>query len=222
MEWRRALYPVLLLAGASFSTSASAADWYVGGSVGRSQIEVSTSAIEQGFQEDDDFVATDTSLDDADVGWKLFIGYRLLPILSLEAGYLDLGRATFDTTIVDAPPPFDAITPFEIRARAEAAGPHLSGVLHLPLTPRLQVMARAGLFRWKADFTERLPDTGTTRVDRSEDDVDLQYGVGVQLALNEAFGARFEWERLADVGEGIGGRTGRDVDFFSLGLTLGF
>lgn len=222
MKWRGILSPVLLLSGTTLSTGASGADWHVGGSVGLSHIDVSSSAIEEGFRVDDDFVATATSLDDADVGWKLFVGYRLLPILALEAGYLDLGRATFDTTIVDAPPPFDDITPFDIRGRADGKGPTVSGVLHLPLTPRVQAMARAGLFRWKTNFTERLPDTQTTRVDRSEEDIDLQYGLGIQFALNDEFGARLEWERLEDVGAGIGGRSGRDVDFFSLGLTFGF
>ena len=212
----------LVLTSAMLAPSAQAADWYLGGSIGRSQIDVSTSEIQEGFLIDDDFVATDISLDDTDVGWKAYVGYRLLPVLSLEGVYVDLGEATFNSSIVDAPPPFDSITPFTIRARAAADGPQLAVLAHLPLTERLEVLGRVGLFRWEAEFRERIPDTGATRVDRSEDDIDLVYGLGVQYGLYGGFGARLEWERMEGVGEGIGGRGGRDVDFFSIGLTLGF
>ena len=218
---RRALF-TLFVTAAALAPAAHAADWYLGGSIGRSQIDVSSSEIERGFLVDDDFVATDTSLDDADFGWKAYVGYRLLPVLSLEGAYVDLGEATFNTTIAEAPPPFDSITPFVIRARAAADGPQLALLGHLPLTERLEVLGRLGLFRWSADFRERIPDTGATRVDRSENDIDLVYGVGLQYDLNGGFGARIEWERMEGVGEGIGGRSGRDVDFFSVGLTFGF
>ena len=219
---RRHAFSALLVTVAAVAPAAHAADWYVGGSIGGTYIDVSSSEIEQAFRVDDDFVATGTSLDDTDVGWKAYVGYRLFPVLSVEGAYVDLGEATFRTTIVEAPPPFDSITPFDIRARAAADGPQLTVLAHLPLTDRLEVLGRVGMFRWKADFRERIAETGATRVDLSEDDIDLVYGLGVQLALNDSFGTRIEWERMEGVGEGVGGRSGRDVDFFSVGLTLGF
>ncbi|CAN5258887.1 hypothetical protein BH24PSE2_BH24PSE2_08410 [soil metagenome] len=198
------------------------ADWYVGGNVGQSSIDVSSGEIEQAFLIDDDFVAAGTTLDETDTGWKAYAGYRFLPLLSIEAGYSDLGEATFSTTIVDAPPPLGDITPFRIEGTATADGPHVSALLHLPLPGPLTILARAGVIRWEAEFTEFIPDTGTVRVARTEAETDALYGLGLQLKLLGTLGFRLEWERLENVGEGIGGRDGRDIDFFSVGAFFEF
>lgn len=200
---------------------AACADWYVGASVGQSRIDASASEIEQAFLIDDDFVASGTTLDKTDTGWKAYVGYRFLPVLAIEAGYADLGEATFSTTIVDAPPPFDAMTPFGLEGTATADGPQASVLLDVPLFGPFSVFARAGAMRWTAEFSEFIPDTGTTRVARSEAEIDALYGAGFQLKFS-ALAARLEWERVENVGEGIGGREGRDVDFVSAGVVFSF
>ena len=201
--------------------ASSHAEWYVGANVGQSSIDTSAGEIEQAFLIDDAFVASGTTLDKTDTGWKGYVGYGFIPWLSLEAGYADLGKATFNTTIVDAPPPAGALTPFDIVGTATASGPQVSALLHLPLPGPLTAFARAGAFRWETEFTEIIPDTGTTRVARSEARTDPMYGAGVQLQF-AALGARLEWERLESVGEGIGGREGRDIDYFSAGIVFEF
>jgi OOP family OmpA-OmpF porin len=208
-----------LLATAPLSTSH--ADWYVGANVGQSSIDTSAGEIEQAFLIDDDFVASGTTLDKTDTGWKGYVGYRFLPLLSLEVGYADLGKATFNTTIADAPPPFGDFTPFDIDGTATADGPQASLLLQVPLRGPVSAFARAGAFRWEAEFTEFIPDTGTTRVARTEARTDPMYGIGVQLTF-AALGVRLEWERLESVGEGIGGREGRDIDYFSAGVIVEF
>jgi OOP family OmpA-OmpF porin len=197
------------------------ADWYLGANVGQSSIDTSAGEIEQAFLIDDDFIATGTTLDETDTGWKGYAGYRFIPWLSVEAAYADLGKATFNTTIVDAPPPFGDITPFGIVGTATADGPQLSALVHVPLPGPFTAFARAGAFRWEAEFTEFIPETGTTRVARTEARTDRMYGVGVQIQF-ATLGARLEWERLESVGEGIGGREGRDIDYFSAGLVFEF
>lgn len=201
--------------------STSHADWYLGANVGQSSIDASAGEIEEAFLIDDDFVASGTSLDDTDTGWKGYVGYGFIPWLSVEVGYADLGKATFNTTIVDAPLPLGDITPFVIDGTATASGPQASALLHLPLVGPLTAFARAGLFRWEAEFTEFIPDTGTTRVARTEAKTDPIYGIGLQLQF-AALGARLEWERLEGVGDGIGGREGRDIDYFSAGVIVEF
>lgn len=222
MEHSR-LIPAVLRCGVLVTAlcSTSYADWYVGANIGQSSIDASAGEIEQAFLIDDDFIATGTRLDDTDTGWKAYVGYRVIPLLSLEIAYADLGKATFDTTIIDAPPPYDAITPFDIDGTATASGPQASAVLHLPLVGPLTAFARAGAFRWEAEFTEFIPDTRTTRVARTEAEIDPVYGIGLQFQF-AALGARVEWERLEGVGEGIGGRDGRDIDYFSAGVILEF
>jgi opacity protein-like surface antigen len=204
------------------SASALAEGWYLGGSLGGSRIEVSADQIEDAFRVDDGFVATDTSLDKADFGWKGYAGYRLHDRLAIELGYVDLGEATFDTTIVDAPPGNVPSPPFSIKATATASGPELSAVANVPLPGPLLLLARVGAMRWEAEFTERVPEAGVKRVDIREEDVDLMYGAGIDLGFNAAISARVEWERFENVGRGIGGRGGRDVDFYSVGLVVSF
>src|SRR5918995_2150752 len=138
--------------------AASYADWYVGGSIGQSSIDATAGEIEEAFLIDDDFVAAGTTLDKTDTGWKAHVGYRFLPMFALEAGYADLGQATFNTTIVEAPPPNDAMTPFPIEGTATVDGAQLAAVLQVPLAGPFSSLARAGAFRWEAKFTELITD----------------------------------------------------------------
>lgn len=66
-------------------------------------IDAAPAEVEQGFLADDAFVATGTTLDRTDTGGKLFFGRRFNRFLAAEAGYVALGKASFDTTIVGAP-----------------------------------------------------------------------------------------------------------------------
>jgi OOP family OmpA-OmpF porin len=213
-----------LFAATAFPVAVSAVEphWYLGASAGQSRIDATSAEIDQAFLIDDGFVATGTTLDETDTGWKAYLGYRFNRFFALEGGYADLGEATFNTTIVSAPPPFGAFTPFPISATATADGVMLSGVLHLPLTERFSLLAKAGVFRWQAEFTERIPGTGITRVSRTEKETDAAYGVGAEFGLTDALRLRVEAERFKDVGKGIGGREGRDIDYFSAGIVFGF
>jgi OOP family OmpA-OmpF porin len=196
--------------------------WYLGASVGQSSIDATSSEIEQGFLVDDGFVASGTTLDDSDTGWKAYLGYRFNRFFALEGGYADLGEASFNTTIVAAPPPFGAFTPFPIHGTATAEGALLSAVLHLPLSERFSLFAKAGVFQWDAEFKETIPGTGITRVSRSEKETDPAYGLGAELGITEALRARLEFEQFKDVGKGIGGREGADIDYYSAGIVFGF
>src|SRR5436190_8723791 len=150
MTWRSppmrplaALLACSLVVATTFPGNASAADsyWYLGSAVGQSRITATTTEIEEGFLIDDAFVATNTTLDKTDTGWKGYLGYRFNRFFALEGGYVDLGEASFNTTIVSAPPPLDASTPFPLHATATANGAVLSAVLHLPLGQSVSLFA---------------------------------------------------------------------------------
>lgn len=204
------------------ASQVASADWYIGASVGQSKIDAESGEIEAAFLIDDAFVATGTSLDETDTGWKAYVAYRILPVFAVEATYADLGEASFLTTIESAPPPNDALTPFEILGTATADGFQLSAVLELSLVGPISLIGKVGAFRWEAEFTEEIVETGAIRVARTEAEVDALYGVGLQVSMSDSIAARVEWERLENVGEGIGGRSGRDLDFISAGLILRF
>jgi OmpA-OmpF porin, OOP family len=198
------------------------ASWYLGASLGQSVIDAAPAEVEQGFLVDDAFVATGTTLDKTDTGGKLFFGRRFNRFLAVEAGYVDLGKASFDTTIVGAPPGTTPAPPFAIHATATATGAFLAGLAHLPVTDRFSIFGKAGLLRSEAKFTEQIRETGATRVSRTERNTEPLYGLGLQLQFTQLLGGRIEWERFKNVGRGIGGREGRDVDFLSAGVFLQF
>jgi OmpA-OmpF porin, OOP family len=215
--------PLVCSLFAAFPGNAFAVEsyWYLGSGVGQSRITATTTEIEEGFLIDDAFVATGTTLDKTDTGWKAYIGYRFSRFFALEGGYADLGEASFNTTIVSAPPPFDTLTPFPLHATATANGAMLSAVLHLPLAESVSLFVKAGAFRWQAEFTEEIPGFGT-RVNRTEKETDAAYGAGTEFRLTGTVRLRVEYERFKDVGKGIGGREGRDIDYASAGLLFAF
>jgi OOP family OmpA-OmpF porin len=213
---------LLVAAGVLAFPAAAQSPWYLGASVGQSSIDASSGDIESGFLVDDAFTARGTTLDDRDTGWKLFAGYRLSRFFALEAGWADLGEASFNTTIAAAPAGTTPTPPFPIRATATARGAFLSALAQWPVTSSLTVFAKAGAYRSEAEFTEVITTTGATRVSRTERRTAPNYGVGLQWAFSPGLGARLELERFKKVGRGIGGREGRDVDFASVGVVFQF
>lgn len=218
------LVPACLLVVGGFVPHAALAQgsWYLGASIGQSVIDAAPAEVEQGFLADDAFVATGTTLDRHDTGGKLFFGRRFGRFLAAEAGYVDLGKASFNTTIVGAPPGTTPAPPFGIHATATATGVFLAGLAHLPLTDAFSFFGKAGILHSEAKFTEQIQETGATRVSRSERNTEALYGLGLQLQFTQLIGGRVEWERFKNVGRGIGGREGRDVDFLSAGIFLQF
>jgi len=223
---RRCFSPLLtsLLIGSGLAPLAASAQssWYVGASVGQSAIKASPGEVENGFLLDDGFTASGTTLDKKDTGWKGYAGYRFNRFFAAEAGYADLGRASFNTTIVAAPAGTAPAPPFPIHATAKARGVFLSALARWPVTQDFSLFAKAGVFRSDAKFTEVITDTGATRVSRTDRRSDANYGVGLQWQFTGTVGARLEWERFKNIGRGIGGREGRDVDFASAGIVLEF
>ena len=217
------LLTCMLVAGGLLPLTASAqSSWYLGASAGQSAIKASSGDVETGFLLDDGFTASGTTLDKKDTGWKAYAGYRFNGFLAAEAGYADLGKASFNTTIVAAPSGTTPSPPFPIHATAKARGAFLSAIAQWPFTQDFSLFARAGAFRSDAEFTEVIPGTGITRVSRTERRTDANYGVGLQWMFSGTLGARLEWERFRNIGRGIGGREGRDVDFVSAGLMMQF
>ena len=218
-----ALLTCLLVGGSLSPLPASAqSPWYLGAGIGQSRIDASSGEVDRGFLIDDAFTASGTTLDKSDTGWKAYLGYRFNRFLALEAGYADLGEARFNTTIVGAPPGTAPVPPFPITATATAKGVFLSGLAHLPVTDNFSLFAKAGAFRSEAEFTEQIPGTAITRASRTERRTDANYGVGLQWQFSRVIGARLEVERFSNVGRGIGGREGRDVDFVSANVLVQF
>jgi opacity protein-like surface antigen len=195
---------------------------YLGASAGQSAIKGSAAEIDAGFFQDSGYTASGTALDKTSTGWKAYAGLRFNRYLALEAGYADLGKATFNTTIVAAPPGTVPVPPFPLDASATADGEFLSGIVEVPFSQSFSLFVKAGGFRSTAHYTEIFSETGVTRLSRSTTRTDLDYGAGFRWMFSRIVGLRLEWEDFKNIGYGIGGRTGRDVYFISAGLTLQF
>lgn len=154
--------------------------FYLGGSVGSSQLSYKSSG---------------NSIDDDDVGYKVFAGYNfgVIPLINLaiEGSYVDFGSQTGDLS-------GDSYTLTSTGLQGHA----LAGFNMGPLG----VFAKAGVMNWDSKLKGAMDST-------TESGSDPAYGVGAKFQLL-SFQLRAEYERLQldDV----------DVDFFSVGAAYTF
>jgi OOP family OmpA-OmpF porin len=85
MFQRSLVFAVALLASSVACTSFAQSS-YIGGSAGSSAVKLNSSS--------NDFSTTATVKDESSSGYKAFIGRQLNDWLSVEGGYVDLGKAT--------------------------------------------------------------------------------------------------------------------------------
>jgi hypothetical protein len=179
--------------------------WYTGASLG-----VATFDAEGGDIDADlanlGYTST-TSLDDNDLGWRFFGGYRFDAPFSVELAWADLGvidseiDATFsdvDQFIADVAD----IHPFS------GEGVSLTGIWWPLDLGRFDVGLEAGLWWWQADVDVDAA-TGES-VDIDEDGVDFTFGLSALFELGDCWLLRADADRyrLDD----------NDVNSFSLGL----
>ncbi|MCY1207549.1 Outer membrane protein beta-barrel domain protein [compost metagenome] len=108
------------------------------------------------------------SLSDDDNAYKAYIGYRLNPYLAIEGAWVDLGNFEGD--------------------RGDFEGHSVQAAAHLgvPVGDRLRLFASAGVHAWDADAD----------VAGDSSDLDLTYGLGVELDVFRNVGVRLEQEVL--------------------------
>lgn len=150
-----------------------------------------------------------TSEDDRELGFKLFGGYQFHRNFAVEGGFYDLGR--FDYTYGGPAGTVSGSTRFR--------GLNLDLVGTLPITDRFSAFGRVG-----AAWTQSRVNVGTTGAltgggSRSERDVGVKFGAGLEYAFTPSLSVRAEWERyrLEDPVRRRG-----HVDMASVGLVYRF
>lgn len=198
------LVALILGSGCAYAAASDSnpLEFYIGGSVGRSDVRVSTweppSFEVPGFHEH----AT---------GWKVLLGVRPVRLLAAELSYIDFGH-----------PNGNANAGIYIwHSNVLQRAPTLSGLLYLPIPiPILGVYARAGIARLESSGSSYSTCSNGPcpfiiippyRINRTN--TDFLYGAGLQVRLS-ALSIRVEYERInASIG---------NPDLLSAGLTWAF
>jgi len=153
---------------------------YVGFGVGRSKFESDCSS---GF-----------SCENRDTAYKLFIGGRLHEMVSVEAGYIDFGKASRDGGSIDA------------------HGATLSLVGSVPVAEGISLLGRVGTTYASTNRSAAVGSTG------SENGFGVHYGAGVGFSLTRTVQLVAEWERhqveFRD--------SRRDLDIYGVGMRFRF
>lgn len=151
-------------------------------------------------------VATQTSSDDTDIGYKVFGGYQFSKYFALEGGYTQFNDFTAGGV---------GITEKLYQAQGSSAW-MLATVGTLPLTKSVSLFGKIGADSWKTQTrtitTQANTDfTRTVSIDRG---VDLYYGAGASYALTDNLEIRGEYERY-NLDE-------QKIDFVSAGMAVKF
>lgn len=184
----------LLTGGGLFPRPAQADDgpWYMGGSVGASKSAADASELDANLAALG--YSTTSTLDDTDIGWKLFGGYQWNPNLAVEAALVDLGQVT--SRISGNFGDLDAFVADVARVHPYSArGISASIVGELPVAQRFRLFGKVGLFFWDADIDARFEVGGQPISFDSKQGVDPVFGAGVKFHINKKTALRVEWER---------------------------
>ncbi|RLJ16827.1 hypothetical protein DJ031_15245 [bacterium endosymbiont of Escarpia laminata] len=190
-----ALMLAFLVTGGGLSPRPAQADdgpWYMGVSVGASKsaadaAELDANLAALGY-------STTSTLDDTDIGWKLFGGYQWNPNLAVEAALVDLGQVT--SRISGNFGDLDAFVADVARVHPYSArGISASIVGELPVAQRFRLFGKVGLFFWDADIDARFEVGGQPISFDSKQGVDPVFGAGVKFHINKKTALRVEWER---------------------------
>jgi OOP family OmpA-OmpF porin len=142
--------------------------------------------------------------DDKGTTWKIFGGYQFNTYLGYELGIVDLGdRTAFVSGLGVANAKFRI---FEML---------LVGTL--PVSQRLSLYGKAGIFQWDADFDFPSGVAGSADANGN----DFTYGLGVKYDVTRNAALRLEWQRYDDVGDAA--TTGRfKADVFGVSALISF
>ena len=151
------------------------------------------------------------SLDNSDVGWKLFGGYRFNRWLGVEGAIVDLGK--FDSRITTTVPnPTQLLSDVAEVHPLSAQGLSVAAVGTLPIGERFTLFGKAGVFVWHGKIESNAGSFGN--VNRNKNGADLSIGLGAGLKITNSIHVRAEWERYFI--------DRNDSDLLSVGLSFIF
>lgn len=214
---------LLLTAGSSVAAEQTAG-WYFGATGGQSQVDLDKGEFDALVDEAFFFAGAPilsgtSNLEDKDVSWSLFGGYRFSPYLAVEASYIDLGTAEYRATGTVQLPGAGLSANANYGADIEVSGFTAAAVAAVPVGEMFDLHGQVGVLFADMEFSQRLSVTGfgSSSDSFSADSRDFFFGLGAGLNIGAQWSLNLDWQRFKDVGdEDETGET--DIDRISLGV----
>lgn len=189
--------------GQTHAQSMTELTFYGGLSVGQASIDTGVSGT-----------TGTASLDEDDVGFKVFGGVNINEYLGVEAFYVDLGEASLtgnngDTFVFRGTTYTFTANNVDIELEGSSFG--VVPMLGYDVTEQFRPFVKAGVHFWE---TEATVSSSAGGANLSDDGSDLVLGVGFTFDVTEHVGVRAEYERLSFDDE--------DVDYLSAGVQYNF
>jgi OOP family OmpA-OmpF porin len=220
-----ALATFAALCAAQPALAADKTGFYVGGDIANTNYDVDQGTFDSillgGFESEGfDVVSADSETDDSDSSWGLFVGYRFMPYLAVEGGYMDLGTAGYQANVEldDGEFLYDTT----ISADISSSGFQLSGLGIFPVGESFEAYARLGFYFGDTDIDANVSVDGESEsLSEEEGETEFLWGIGGAWNFSDAWAVRLEYSQVMDVGdEELTGEY--DVDRWSLGVTWTF
>jgi len=182
-------------------------DFYGGGSVGMTSQDGACGSI-----------ANPTGCEDSDKGYKIFGGARLkpntepgaLPSLGVEGGYINFGESSATGDLMNVRMGLSE-DQGDITSNSELSGVYAAGVAFMPVAPKTEILAKAGVMRWSQKNTRQqtVIDAGVVdplderniSTSTSESGFGGLLGVGAQYQMTDNLSVRGEYERGFGIGK---------------------
>ena len=199
---------VLVLSGLVAASQAPAQGFYIGGSIGQSDID-SDIAFPG--------LITSGTVDGKDTAFKIFGGYQFNQYFGLDLAWLDPGRPSYN----------GRFRSFTVNGgTVKIRGLNFSAVGTIPLNPSFALFGKLGVFAWEAKSSDT---TGGVPFSATDNGGDLSVGLGASFNFTKNFGMRVEWERFNAGGGDDYSSTGfpnvtssANIDLVSLGIVYRF
>ncbi len=196
---RKLHFAAAMASALALSTPASAGFFdftlapYLGASAGQSSADITCPA--------------GTSCDDSDSAWKVYGGLEVNEYLSMEVGYIDLGKVGYSGAKTGS---------------RETNGMTLQLVGTYALNPSITLIGRGGMNILNTEVNGTI--AGTPNNNTGDTDIVWSAGLGAQYNFTQSLGLRMEWERYFKTGSpSLNGGTGEaDIDLLSAGLVFKF
>ncbi len=183
------------------TTTTSQVDWFRSGPYVGVTLGVATSNAEDSDIDDalaDIGIDAEADLDNNDVGWKLFGGYRFEGPFAMEIAAVDLGTIESDIEITTPSTSLDTVAenhPFS------AKGAAVSGTWYAVDEEEFQLGLKGGLWWWDGEVEANGP--GGMKGTASESGIDVLYGLIGTYDLGSGWALRGEVEHYRVDADGV-------------------